>query len=305
MSNETTQASPNPEKGNTSTHTSNASSSGEAPHHFSPLLSEKQRGELWLYIAISIAAVEILIAVGSVIYGFMAANAAGNRQMFAFPWLYWAAMAISVPGLILLLVHFADVGLFRPPSGAESEQEWQHHLPQRLQRLYRIVKGAPAAMVLLCLVLLGAALMTLDGAFTMLMDFASALKPYIPHITGGLTAVLIIVVLAVVWLNFRTRKLIAEYQFRREVLEKTGVIILDKDSAALPPGGVSDVPYQLISGESGSFARPALPSGAPAPLDGTTTEETTSASSAPSESATEEFVSPVPSGNARPETTKE
>ena len=34
-------------------------------------LSEKQRGELWIYIAVSIVAVELLVAVGAIIYGFM------------------------------------------------------------------------------------------------------------------------------------------------------------------------------------------------------------------------------------------
>ena len=222
-----------------------------------PALSEKQRRELWLYIAASIAAVELLVVVGALFYGFMGSGA--GEHGFAFPWLHWAAMAVVVPALILLLAHFADVGLFGARARGDADQEWQRHLPERVQRLYRIVKGAPVAVVLLGVVALGAALMTIDGALSLVLGFAAALKPHIPYIVVSVAALLAVVALAAVWLNFRTRRLIAEYQFRREVLEKTGVIIVDKDSTALPPGGLGDVPYVLVSGEEANGPRGALP----------------------------------------------
>ncbi len=232
---------------------------GKTSSTSAPALSEKQRRELWLYIAVTIGAVELLVAVGAIVYGFMSSGS--DQRAFAFPWLYWAGLALTVPALILMLVHFADVGLFSPRAGKDGDQEWQRHLPERVQRLYRIVKGAPVAVVLLAIVVLGAALLTIDGALGLIRDFAAALKPHLPYIIVALAATLSIVVLAVVWLNYRTRRLIAEYQFRREVLEKTGVIIVDKDSTALPPGGLGDVPYVLVSGGEGAFSRAALPAG--------------------------------------------
>ena len=39
------------------------------------------------------------------------------------------------------------------------------------------------------------------------------------------------------------------------------MIIVDKDSTALPPGGLGDVPYVLVSGEEGASSRAALPVG--------------------------------------------
>lgn len=226
-----------------------------------PSLSEKQRGELWLYIAVSIVAVELLILVGAVCYAFIrGGREPGQAFVFAFPWVPYAVVAVLVPVLILLLVHLADVGLFRSPGGAASEAEWQKLLPGRMQRLYRIVKGAPAVVVLLGLVLLGVAVLTLDGAIDALARFGSVLLPYVPHIVGGVAGFGVALVLAIVWLHYRTRRLIAEYDFRREVLEKTGVIIVDKGSAALPPGGIGDVPYALVSGTDPDAIRPkALP----------------------------------------------
>lgn len=232
-----------------------------------PALSEKQRRELWLYIAATIAAVELLVLVGALFYGFLGAGQGAAGRGFAFPWLHWAAMAVVVPALILLLVHFADVGLFGARAGADADQEWQRHLPERAQRLYRIVKGAPAAAILLAIVAMGAALMTIDGALGLVLSFAAALKPHIPYIVISVAALLAVVALAAVWLNFRTRRLIAEYQFRREVLEKTGVIIVDKGSTALPPGGLGDVPYILVSGEEKNASPAALPAGSARPGD--------------------------------------
>lgn len=240
-------------------HTRGDGEAGQAPP--SPSLSEKQRRELWLYIAVSIAAVELLVAMGAFLYAFITAAPAssGGPAVITVPWVAWGATALMAPTLILLVVHVADVGLFRAPQSASSEQEWQKLLPDRLQTLYRFIKGAPVAVVLVGLVALGAAVLTLDGAMGALSRLGEVLLPHLPWIIGGLAGIVCVTVIAVVWLNYRTKRLIAEYDFRREVLEKTGVIIVDKGSTPLPPGGVGDVPYALVSGEEDIPA--ALPEG--------------------------------------------
>lgn len=219
-----------------------------------PILSEKQRRELWLYIAVSIVAVELMIAVSAILYSFISAGGItpGEATHFSFPWLSWGAFSATALALILLFVHLADVGLFRAPSPARlaSEQEWQKLLPRRIQNLYRIIKSAPLVAVLSGIVLLGTALLTLDGALAALQRFGSSLLPHLPYIIGGIATIAVVIAISAVWLNYRTRRLIAEYEFRREVLEKTGVIIVDKGSTALPPGGEGEVPYAIVSGES-------------------------------------------------------
>jgi hypothetical protein len=225
-----------------------------------PALSEKQRRELWIYIAVSIAAVELLIAGGAILFGFIGASGDAAGRVIVFPWISWGAVALLAPAFILLAAHLADVGLFRAPGGGASEAEWQKHLPERLQKIYRIVKGAPVLVVLLGVILFGVGVLTLDGAFSALRRFGSALVPHLPYIVGGIAVVLCAIIIAVAWLHYRTRRLIAEYEFRREVLEKTGTIIVDKGSTFLPPGGVGDVPYALVGGEE-EKALAALPSG--------------------------------------------
>ena len=219
----------------------------DMPSSAKPALSEKQRRELWLYIAVSIATVELLIATGAILYGFIVPGS-GNAKSFAFPWLSWGAVAVIVPTLILLLVHFADVGLFRPP-GRDSDSEWQERLPERMQRIYSIIRGAPVIVILLAIILLGFALMTLDGALSALVSLGSVLVPYIPHIVGAVVLLAAIFTGASAWLSYRTRKLMAEYEFRRQVLEQTGIIIVDKHSHALPPGAVGDAPLAITAGE--------------------------------------------------------
>ena len=227
-----------------------------------PKLSEKQRRELWTYIAVSIAAVEVLVAGGALLFGFVGMASTGDARAITFPWVTWGAVALLSPALILLAVHLSDVGLFRAPGGAASELEWQKHLPARLQKIYRIIKGAPVVVILLGVVLFGVGVLTLDGAFSALQRFGSALVPHLPIIVGGLASVICVIIIAVVWLHYRTRRLVAEYEFRREVLEKTGVIIVDKGSTPLPPGGVGDVPYALVAGEdTDASSLSALPPG--------------------------------------------
>ena len=233
---------------------------GAASRELAPALSEKQRRELWTYIGVSIVGVELLIAGGALLFGFVGASGEGARVV-SFPWVAWGAVALLTPAFILLAVHLADVGLFRAPGDAASEAEWQKHLPERLQKIYRIVKGAPVLVILLGVILFGVGVLTLDGAFSAVRRFGSALVPHLPYIVGGIAAVLCVIIVAVVWLHYRTRRLIAEYEFRREVLEKTGVIIVDKGSTSLPPGGVGDVPYALVAGEDGEKGFSALPPG--------------------------------------------
>jgi membrane protein implicated in regulation of membrane protease activity len=170
------------------------------------------------------------------------------------------------------------VGLFRPPRGfaagddsatsestsadtkAASDTEWQNLLPGRLKKAYRIIKAAPLVVLLAGVIALGAALLTLDGFLSAIGRFADILIPHTRSIIICAAVSIAVLVLGVLLLNYRTRKLIAEYEYRREVLEKTGIIIIDKGTRALSADPSGDVPYVLVSGESLGETKPkALP----------------------------------------------
>ena len=215
--------------------------------------TEQRRRELWMYLAVSIIAMEFFIFVAALFFAFIS-NDNGHLQ---FPWLSWAAIAVGVPSVLLISVHLA-VGLFS--SSDKHDEEWQRHLPERIQKVYTIIKRAPAVVLLLGLIALGVALFTLDGAFQALEHFLTLFRPYILHILIATAVVILILGLGSFWLSYRTRKLYADYEYRRAVLEKTGLIIVGKNNFILSGDQTTLTP---IAAESAK----ALPQGQSAPTD--------------------------------------
>ena len=229
----------------------------------------RQRKELWLYTGAAIAALVCLITVAAVSYGFITASPGpGGEVRIHFPLLSWLAGIVFLPTALVLAVHFTGVGLFeRTPRTAEEEAEWQAHLPERFQRVYRFLKGAPVAVVLLALIIAGATLATIDGAFSAFVRVAGVFAPYIPHIVISLAAVICCFLVVGAWFKFRTRKLEAEMAFRRDVFERTGMLIVEKDHIALPPGGSQggagpQALPQVLDAEVVEAGQAALPAGA-------------------------------------------
>jgi hypothetical protein len=237
-------------------------------------LSARQRRELKVYLLAGTAALEFMLASAALLYAFVNGHTGPDgRFVFAFPVTAFAAAALLVPALLLLFVHLADVGLFRkgrPGSAPGTEGEraggqaaaaWEALLPERLARLFRILRGVPAVALLVGIILLGAALLTLDGVLGALGRLAAIFAPHAELLLVCLSAAACFAVAGVLLLRYRTRRMREEYAFRREVLEKTGVIIVEKGSRALPPDVIGVTPQILPAAEPD---RPALP---PAPGD--------------------------------------
>ena len=222
----------------------------------SPALARRQ--ELWLYVSVAIVAVELLVTVVALCYGIITAPPqTGDGFHLAFPWLSWIAAMVIAPALIIVAVHLAAGGLVGSGErSAEEDAAWQAHLPERIQRLYRIMKGAPAIVLLLALILGGVTLATIDGALKALSQAAGALLPYLPYFIGGFVLLAGAVTGAMAWFRYKNNRLQAEYAFRREVFERSGVIMVDTGSVALPPAGGG--PLAL---EGGAASPQALPAG--------------------------------------------
>jgi hypothetical protein len=245
-------------------------------------LSARQRGELKLYLLAGAAALEFMLASGALLYAFVNGyTGPDGRFVFAFPVTAFTAAALLVPALLLLFVHLAGVGLFREgkrgsapgteasdtfraeeeSAGGQDAAAWEALLPERPARLFRILRGVPAVALLVGIILLGAALLTLDSVLGALGRVASVFAPHAEMLLICLSILVCFAVAGVLLLRYRTRKMREEYAFRREVLEKTGVIIVEKGSRALPPDGMEYVQQVLPAVE---LDRPALP---PAPED--------------------------------------
>lgn len=195
------------------------------------------------YLLIAIFIVELAVGGIAFFYGIIHAQpeAAGGPPIAQFPWLAWALSAVLAPVALLLIFHLAgswvsranksnDQDLGAQPQSAANEEE----LPAGMRRFYAAVRQAPTIVLLLAILLLGALLFFMDGALAALGRFGNGLLPYVPWLAGSAAALLGLCFLVHALMVYKQRKLENEYAWRREVLEKTGLILVDKNSIALP-----------------------------------------------------------------------
>ncbi len=203
------------------------------------ILQNKQHKELLFYLSVAIFFLELIVGGVAFFYGIIHATPGvdGGPPQFQFPWLAYGIGAVVAPTALLFIVHLAGVGLFKSmhKKSAEEEAAWQENLPVRLRKVYIIIKGAPALVLFLSVMLVGVALFYMDGAIGVLLHMGQMLAPYWPWIIGGGLAALCIIYLGKAYFTYRTRRMEHEYAYRLEIFERTGHIIVDKGSMPLPP----------------------------------------------------------------------
>ena len=190
------------------------------------------------YLLIAIFFVELIIGGVAFFYGIIHSvpETPGGPPMARFPWLVWSIAAILCPVGLLLIVHLAGTWLSKAMDREENgggEAPDADQVPEGMRRFYATVRNAPTLVVLLGILLLGAGLFVVDGAFSALMRLFHALLPYMPWICGSLGGLLAICFLAHAIMVYRQRKMEQEYAWRREVLDKTGIVLLDRKSLAI------------------------------------------------------------------------
>ena len=211
---------------------------------------EKQSKDLVFYLSMAIIFVELLITLVALCYGIVTATtpAGGGLPQFNFPWIPYLVALVVAPALLLLMVHLTGVGLFRSLRGHEEDQAWEQKLPERIRRVYTLVQGAPTVVLLLGVIILGALLFFVDGALGILMRLAQSVEVYLPWILSAIGGIVCVGLIARYWFAYRSDRLAEEYAFRREMFEKTGVIIVDRGSVPLSPG--ADGNYALPAAQS-------------------------------------------------------
>ncbi len=205
-----------------------------------------QHKDALLYLMIAIFFVELAVGGVAFFYGVMhaAPEVPGGPPMARFPWLGWVLAAILAPVGLILIVHLAgtwvsrflgrEAGDMAAASGGGGNAADADQVPERLQRFYAIIRNAPTVVVLLGILLLGAALFFVDGAFTALVALGSSLVPYIPWIAGSVAAMIAVCYLVHRLFIYRHHRMQQEFAYRREVLERTGIVLVDKNCIPLP-----------------------------------------------------------------------
>ena len=214
----------------------------------------KSRGVAWyagpyqdalIYLMVAIFFVELVVGGISFFYGVMhaAPEVPGGPPLARFPWLGWAVAAVLAPVGLILIVHLSGTWVSRylgredglhADAHAGGQNADDEQVPERLRRFYAIIRNAPTVVLLLGIMLLGAGLFFVDGAFSAIMRLGSALTDYIPWIAGSLAALIAVCYLVHRWFMYRHHRMQQEYEYRREVLERTGIVLVDKGCTPLP-----------------------------------------------------------------------
>lgn len=221
--------------------------------------SEKEQKQLLLYLVIGIVLAELAVTVGAVIYSITNAHiGADGVPQFRFPWLGYIVALLVGPAVIMLLVHLVSLVFSRPSEGAQDMEG----VPGRIRTFYALVHGAPTIILLGAVVLIGVAVYYLDGLMALLLKIGDSFQILAIWLIGGFTAAWIVSYAVRAAMHYKMRQMEAEYAFRREVLERTGMVLLDArhapstelrllpGSAALPEGS----PEPPVAGPDGCAA---------------------------------------------------
>lgn len=203
--------------------------------------SDPKKDAMW-YMFIAVVLLELAVAVVAMLCGIMRAEPAvpGGTPVVQFPWLGWIVGAVVAPVALFLLLQLSSLVLSKALDGpveAAPDAPDANLVPQRVRRFYACVRHAPVVVLLVCLLLLGAAMIFLGDFWEAVRLAGGALTPYVPWFVGGAAAFLAVGYLGRLFFVFRHRQMEQEYAFRREVLEKTGIVLVSKNSVPLAPSG--------------------------------------------------------------------
>ncbi len=236
-----------------------------------------RQADFWISVLVLAFVVDFFITVAAVCYGIIVTppREAGAIHM-AFPWMGWMAAMLAAPALLIGLARvIAARSGQEAPGAAGRDEAWARQLPAKALRLYRFANDAPLFVICLALLLLGATLIAVDSAFSLVSGIALALVPYLPWFIAALTVLGVAITGFAAYFRYRNNKLAAEYAFRREVLHTTGIVLVDpKDSVLLPPGTPDGHRIGRIAGKGGdgpvleTTPVKALPQGDRNPPDG-------------------------------------
>lgn len=193
-----------------------------------------------MYLLVAVLLIELAVGGVAFFYGLTHALPAtpGGPPLAQFPWLGWAIAAVLSPVGLLLIVHLTGLWLSRTLNHDQEIREDAGVLPERLQRFYAILRNTPTVVTLTGILLLGACLIFVDGALSGLISLGGRLLDYTPWIAGSTAALLTGCYITHRVFVYRHRRMEQEYAYRREVLERTGMVLVDKNCMPLPPPGL-------------------------------------------------------------------
>ncbi|EHJ49399.1 hypothetical protein DFW101_3401 [Solidesulfovibrio carbinoliphilus subsp. oakridgensis] len=196
---------------------------------FGMALSDREKKNLLTFLSIGVILVEFAVTIAAVCYGIINSQKLPDGTIqFRFPWIPYAVALILAPVAIMFVVNIIGMGFTRFFKGEPAmDEEHMRYMPERLRRLISLSRGLPTIILLGGMILLGAALYYLDAVIQMLLRIGDHVEVIAPWVMLGLVAAWCLSYLVRMWFLYKTRRMQEEYAFRREVLERTGIVIVD------------------------------------------------------------------------------
>ena len=235
-------------------------------HGIASLFDDFERKELFKKYVFFLAWMEVLIFAACWIYQL---GSGGHDQYgpidLPFPWKSYFLVAFLAPIAITFLIGVVVVGFNKyfagtdqaiEVTGSPNPGESQTELSGRLATLNRVVSWVQKLPFLALLLLLSVAVVffyKLDVILAFVGNVGETTVKIILFSAIGLVGIISIFLLILIVLNFQLRKKSMDYQYRSEVAERFGLIILDDKTVLNSDGKL------LIDGKKGKATVPLLP----------------------------------------------
>ncbi|WMW65973.1 hypothetical protein [Nitratidesulfovibrio liaohensis] len=235
------------------------------------LLGEQERKYVLAYIVIGIVLVEFLVAIVAIWQGVANVQSMPDGTVrFRFPWGGYLVSVAAAPVVVLLVLQVIALGYTRLIKGDPVLTEAQlRQLPPWLQKMLAAVNGVPTFLLLLGVTLLATVIYYFDKVLGFVIRLGESTEHLVLWVGGGMLAAWCVGYLGRMLFAYKVRRMQEEYAYRREVLERTGMIIVDQRSmlAQLPGQDDAMMPRALpgtidVSPSGGGQATGVLP---PAP----------------------------------------
>ncbi|MHC1711722.1 MAG: hypothetical protein AB9872_06210 [Solidesulfovibrio sp.] len=192
-------------------------------------LSDGEKKNLLTFLSIGVILVEFAVTIAAVCYGIInSQKLPDGTTQFRFPWVAYSVALILAPVAIMLVVNIIGMGFTRFFKGDPAmDEEQMRYIPERLRRLITLSRGLPTVILLGGIILLGAVLYYLDAVIQAILRIGDHVEVIAPWVMAGLVAAWCLSYLMRMWFIYKTRRMHEEYAFRREVLERTGIVIVD------------------------------------------------------------------------------
>ncbi|MGJ3522065.1 hypothetical protein ACR4XJ_03435 [Nitratidesulfovibrio sp. D1] len=246
------------------------------------LLGEQERKYVLAYIVIGIVLVEFLVAIVAIWQGVANVQSMPDGTVrFRFPWGGYLVSVAAAPVVVLLVLQVIALGYTRLIKGDPVLTEAQlRQLPPWLQKMLAAVNGVPTFLLMLGVTLLAVVIYYFDRVLGFVIRLGESTEHLVLWVGGGVLAAWCVGYLGRMWFAYKVRRMQEEYAYRREVLDRTGMIIVDQRSmlAQLPGQADGMTPRALpgtidVSPSGGMHAPRVLPPAPPAPPAAPTVED--------------------------------